>query len=170
MAHATSPEDDNHSAPSVDDVRLALAHFFELAAAYEGVGVDAVGGDRKADAETLAAVTQALLKHRAKQRAQQRDVAQASALRLLTEAYRAAKQQSQHDLQAQIIKTFDDFGLAVTDDELDKLVIFYEQDNESTKTAAISRSNGFTKTGDSADAYEITIKGEGGPADAAKTT
>jgi hypothetical protein len=158
---------------TAEEVRRALAQFVELAAAYEGAGVEVPAGDRAADAKVLTLVTRALLSHRDGQRLQQRDVAHAIGHTLVARAYEANQNSTQLDLQEQLVREFGELGVVLSDDDLNTLVIFYERDGQIGRHEASARSNGFADEHEedaSSEDDEVTVKGEGGAVQAAKKT
>jgi hypothetical protein len=168
---ANTPRGTTASPPTVEEVRLALSHFVELAAAFEGRGVALAGGPRDADINTLTDVTRALLRHRAVQRRSQADLVHGLAVNVLAEAYRGAQNGTQLDLQTRMVEEFGQLGIELSDADLDQLVVLWAVDKDEARLAAIARSNPTTtRAASDSGPEEVTIKGSGGPVEAAKKT
>lgn len=168
---ANTPRGTTASPPTVEEVRLALSHFIELAAAFEGRGVALMGGPRDADLNTLTDVTRALLGPRAVQRRSQADLVHGLAVNVLAEAYRGAQNGTQLDLQTRLVEEFGQLGIDLSDADLDQLVVLWAADKNEARLAAIARSNPTTtRAASDSGPEEVTIKGSGGPVEAAKKT
>ncbi len=168
---ANTPRGTTASPPTVEEVRLALSHFVELAAAFEGRGVALARGPRDADLNTLTDVTRALLGHRAVQRRSQADLVHGLAVNVLAEAYRGTQNGTQLDLQTRLVEEFRQLGIELSDADLDQLVVLWAVDKDEARLAAIARSNPTTtRAASDSGPEEVTIKGSGGPVEAAKKT
>src|SRR5260221_12878205 len=76
------------TSPSVQDVRVAILHFAELAAARESRGIEVNSDDSSDDDQRVVAeVTELLVTHRQRQRRQQRDAVLGMMLRALSDEY-----------------------------------------------------------------------------------
>jgi hypothetical protein len=149
-----------------EDVRTGLWHLIELAAAYEGRGVDVGGSVDESDARTLNEVTRLLLKHREEQRARQRDAVQAQQLRVLEKQYRTVRNDGTvipQEIQDRIVGALYGLDVQLSEADLDELVIL--PGNVETR-----KSKGDPRRLRPPDPAELTIKGGGGPADAARKT
>src|SRR6478735_5236384 len=79
--------------PSVQEVRTAVRHLLELAAAAEGLGLELgeLAVSNSDDARTLNSVVRLLLNHRARQRDAQRDSVHVHLVEQLRDTYRRAR-------------------------------------------------------------------------------
>jgi hypothetical protein len=168
--------EDEEVTVTVEEVRTAVLHFIELAAAFEGRGLDtnlsggpfsevleSLGWDAHTQPESfaedrrcLAAVVHALLHHRRQQRIRQRNGLLEGLVFSLSEIYRSYNDDTDTrapDLKESVRNAFDTVGITVNDSELDQLILErVESDEEGAE-----------------DGRAWSIRGLGGPVEAAKT-
>ncbi len=143
----------------VEEVRLAVLHLVELAAAFEGRGLqlDEAVEALDDDVRVLREVTDALLRHRREQCVRRRDAWLPPLSRGLEEAYRAFRRDDSRtafELQEVILRGLEAVGITPSETELDVLVM--ERDLET----ADNMEDGTEQS--------ISIGTVGGPAAAAK--
>lgn len=153
---------------TTQDVRTALLHLTELAAAYEGRGMGGPvrEGDRPevmehlgwtvqgeesfdGDLKCLEEVVHKLLRHRGKQREQQRNALLQGLSLIFWAVYRAhqAEDRTALNLQERVQAIAQAFRVAVTDGDLDELVMSQEEirDNRGASESAIIGLNKVVK-------------------------
>jgi PAS domain-containing protein len=177
---------EGHSSLSIEDVRTAVLHLVELAAAYEGRGVevDEPPGIDADDTKTLREVVSALKAHRAAQRLRQRNAALRLLSDILGDAYRnfaGNGQLTAGDLQDWVGGILRLLGVTPTDAELDDLVIDRELRPETYTPRKPVPKKTAQGDGDRNPALrqlehpgggraDVTIRTAGGPVEAAKHT
>lgn len=136
----------NENLPSIQDVRTAVLHLVELAAAYESRGIEvalphaANDADRRAfakveadDRRTLEKVVELLLKHLKRSRLEQRNAIIGAQIHALSEVYRDGTNLSAADLQKNIIDLLGLWKIEPTDEQLDELVKLRDGETGSIK-------------------------------------
>lgn len=111
---------------TLDERRIALVHHIELVAAAEGRGVPIQGGSPARDLAVLDRTTRLFLANRKRQLQRQRDGRIAEVARVVANCFReirANPEASRLDLQTILLERLAAFHHALTDDELDCLVI-----------------------------------------------